>query len=964
MFCGKWAKHFILLLWKNWLLIKRSPRSILLQLATPFLFILFLFVIQKVVSSSRNGDLYSVISSYDPEEIPNIHPCITYYKDYCYDFVYSPAGDPVVEYLVSQVRQKNNPPIPASAVRGFANLSEANDFIFNNYNVTPGVYTFYIAYPPNFDFSTLNLQQGNFTLLPNATTYSPAGYLNSTNTTSLNSTSFDFNSTEDFLNDKVSISWEISVNRTTAEYTHSKQTEYPLYIQVPLYYAMQRELYKFFYNMTVNISMVRYPHEELMVYNIIASGGPFFFFGAIMFNVVVAVMQIVSEKEARLRIFTKLMGLSDSAFWLSWFVTHFFFYTLTVLQLILWGYVFDFPFFTKNNFGTYFFLFFLFAMSLIPVGFLISTILKRVRNAIMVGFLVFVIGFAFIIAANLVYDEDTRPLQILSLFAPCVFAKGVGDLNLYSATDASSGLALKDAWDYTDNTPLGAVYIWLIADGILYLLLALYFDNVVPNEYGTRRELYFFVLPSYWIPSLRFRKKNRKMASINEDVDIPHKYAVTKDNDVVEEENRVKQGINSENSAVEIRGLVKKFGDSRKGGFFRCCHCLACGCCPRPLCGAKIGAYKAVDQLYLSMRSNQVFCLLGPNGAGKTTTISMLVGLLPPTSGDAVIEGKSITESRDEIQKEIGICPQFDVLWDQLTGMEHLIFFAGIKGVPLTQLKREAKERLEEVSLWKARNKNSAGYSGGMKRRLSVAVALIGNPRVVFLDEPTTGMDPVSRREVWNIIEKAKKNRLVLLTTHSMEEADILGDQIAIMAKGKLKCLGTSLHLKNKFGAGYTVTVGSRNLTKTIEFFKENLKTVQIEAEPIGNFVGLKIGREENLKLPAFFEQLEEERESLGVFDLQISLTTLEEVFLSIAEKAEREERKARGEEALDELDKVGEEEEESSGEGEKESPVEEEEESEEEEEKLNRKGKEKEDAGKSGSDEGTEEEEEESDDA
>jgi ABC-type multidrug transport system ATPase subunit len=175
----------------------------------------------------------------------------------------------------------------------------------------------------------------------------------------------------------------------------------------------------------------------------------------------------------------------------------------------------------------------------------------------------------------------------------------------------------------------------------------------------------------------------------------------------------------------------------------------------------------------------------------------------------ALIYGHSVrsTAGMSNIRRMIGVCPQFDILWDALTAKEHVQLFASIKGLPPSTIKSVAEQSLAQVKLSQAANVRAGSYSGGMKRRLSVAIALIGDPKLVFLDEPTTGMDPITRRHVWDIIEEAKKGRAIVLTTHSMEEADILSDRIAIMAKGKLRCIGTSIRLKSKFGTGYIANV-------------------------------------------------------------------------------------------------------------------------------------------------------------
>jgi ABC-type multidrug transport system ATPase subunit len=202
-----------------------------------------------------------------------------------------------------------------------------------------------------------------------------------------------------------------------------------------------------------------------------------------------------------------------------------------------------------------------------------------------------------------------------------------------------------------------------------------------------------------------------------------------------------------------------------------------------------------------------------------------------------------------QIQAVMGICPQFDILWNELTGEEHLYLFAGLRDTPKEEMESEVSRLLKEVALEDSAHVRSASYSGGMKRRLSVAVSLIGNPKIVFLDEPTTGMDPVSRRQVWNIIERAKKDKVIILTTHSMEEADVLGDKIGIMAKGKLSVIGSSLHLKQKFGAGYHVSVGvdpklGPNQPAVVQdFFTQEIKGAKLHGAEIGGYMNFLIPR-------------------------------------------------------------------------------------------------------------------------
>jgi ABC-type multidrug transport system ATPase subunit len=301
---------------------------------------------------------------------------------------------------------------------------------------------------------------------------------------------------------------------------------------------------------------------------------------------------------------------------------------------------------------------------------------------------------------------------------------------------------------------------------------------------------------------------------------------------------------------------------------------------------------EAVRGVTFSIQKGQVFALLGHNGAGKTTTLNMLTGLLKPSSGDAILFGKSISYSLSDVQKFIGVCPQHDILWGELTAREHLEIFAELKKVPKEKRESEIEAKLKDVLLLDAADKHAGKYSGGMKRRLSVAISAIGNPSVIYLDEPTTGLDPQSRREIWGSIQRMKKDRVIILTSHSMEEADALGDRIGVMSHGKLKCIGTSLHLKNKFGLGYrlNLTCSPENQETLKECVNRMLPGCELIAETGVNFVfGVQT---KNLpQLVPFFKFIEENSTSDHFFikDWGLSQTTLEEVFLKVTKEDSHE---------------------------------------------------------------------------
>src|SRR5438093_7545624 len=222
-------------------------------------------------------------------------------------------------------------------------------------------------------------------------------------------------------------------------------------------------------------------------------------------------------------------------------------------------------------------------------------------------------------------------------------------------------------------------------------------------------------------------------------------------------------------NAIDVRGIVKKFGD-----------------------------FTAVNGISFAVEDGEIFGLLGPNGAGKSTLIRMLVTLLPPTSGSAIVNGYDIVKQANGVRRSIGVIPQAMTTDLELSVEENLIIFAKLYGVPRQKREQLMAELLDAVELTKWREAPVKNLSGGMRRRVEIARGLVHEPRIFFLDEPTTGLDPVSRVAVWEMLQKIKSERhlTVLLTTHYMDEADKLCDRIAIVDHGELKALDSPLKLK------------------------------------------------------------------------------------------------------------------------------------------------------------------------
>jgi len=227
----------------------------------------------------------------------------------------------------------------------------------------------------------------------------------------------------------------------------------------------------------------------------------------------------------------------------------------------------------------------------------------------------------------------------------------------------------------------------------------------------------------------------------------------------------------------------------------------------------KFGDLVAVNSIDLSIRAGELFSLLGPNGAGKTTVIKMLCCLLRPSSGTATIMGHDTQEDPIAVKQIIDVSPQETAIAEHLNAWENLSLMGEIHGLEKEEVKKRSEELLEMMGL-AGRAKDRVGkYSGGMKRRLSIAMALVSDPQVLFLDEPTLGLDPQSRRSIWEHIAGLKGKKTIVLTTHYLEEADSLADRIAIIDEGKIVALGTPGELKASISDMQVMVVKAKNLT-------------------------------------------------------------------------------------------------------------------------------------------------------
>lgn len=292
----------------------------------------------------------------------------------------------------------------------------------------------------------------------------------------------------------------------------------------------------------------------------------------------------------------------------------------------------------------------------------------------------------------------------------------------------------------------------------------------------------------------------------------------------------------------------------------------------------------AVKDMSFNVREGEVLSFLGANGAGKSTTMNMLCGTLEATIGDALVNGYSITAQKVYARRNLGIAMQKDVIWDDINVEDHLMLFGRLRGLHGQQLRTAVADMLQSLGFPEKRHSLAGTLSGGQKRRLCVGLAMVGGSSVVYLDEPTAGLDPVSRRQLWELVQKNRAGRAILLTTHFMDEADVLGDRIAIVKEGRLRAIGSSRFLKERFGLGYMLRMSMReNADNDLVrgMVGQYIKDVSV-ASAAGTEFSLRLPRNAVSTFPSMLERLENESNSLGVVSYGIETTTLEEVFMRI----------------------------------------------------------------------------------
>ncbi|VDM95252.1 unnamed protein product [Thelazia callipaeda] len=432
----------------------------------------------------------------------------------------------------------------------------------------------------------------------------------------------------------------------------------------------------------------------------------------------------------------------------------------------------------------------------------------------------------------------------------------LADINYMTSWSAITSIyvrVLKKICHYLITTEYGitlsTIIIAFALDTFIYAILAWYVSAVFPGAYGVPQPFYFCLTLRYWLG----------------DKYITHTSLKSYSSDITSE--NFEQEPVDLNLTVNICNLVKIYNNG----------------------------IKALNNLNIRFFESEITAFLGHNGAGKTTTISILTGFTKPTSGNVFVYGLNLKTDIQTIRSFIGICPQHNILFDKLTVAEQLRFYGALKGIPKHKLDSEVSKTIKDLGFSGLENKFANLLSGGMKRKLCIGIALIGGSKLVILDEPTAGVDAHSRRFIWDILMRNKTGRTIILSTHHMDEADVLADRIAIISEGQLRAAGSSLFLKKKFGNGLHLHVWkASSVSEESENPLHNFLLKQtgghcVLAEQYGNEELYQIS--DNLgasDLKKLFEEIDALKDEFGIINYGITAPTLQQVFLKLAPNEER----------------------------------------------------------------------------
>ncbi|CAF4093815.1 unnamed protein product, partial [Adineta steineri] len=496
-------------------------------------------------------------------------------------------------------------------------------------------------------------------------------------------------------------------------------------------------------------------------------------------------------------------------------------------------------YFNTVNFGVLFLGYFIYGLQLISFCIMNAQLFDKSVRAVLVTFFIYALS-RFIYSYAIVWPTAIQ--YILIFVSPYIAGRSIFQQAILHE------LAYKDVAFFQTiyrHVPIYFVTLFImIVSCFFYWILSWYLEKVFPGEYGIALDWNFLFKRDYW----RSEKVNHITESFP-DRSLP----------------LIRTHSNS-TPIVHVDHLVKKFGPDKI----------------------------AVDDVSFDLYENQITSLLGPNGSGKTTIFNCLIGIHRQTSGAITIESKDGMDydtrtNMELLRKSIGYCPQHDILFDLLTIKEQIEFYATARGFGKNK-QQIASEMLRLVNLERSQDLYCNALSGGMKRRLSLACAFVGDTKIILLDEPSSGLDPSNRRLLWDWLRSMKEGKTLLLTTHFMEESDALSDRIMIIANGVIKADGTSAKLKEQYGSGYKLIINKQSSCRTNDIENElrnYLPELKVETDISDGDVVFRTNQQPNDQFVQALHHLESMKRNNRIKDYGVQNSTMDDVFLKITRDSE-----------------------------------------------------------------------------
>ena len=553
-------------------------------------------------------------------------------------------------------------------------------------------------------------------------------------------------------------------------------------------------------------------------------------------------MRMIDEREKKLTILLERQGVTKKKYFFSWLICYLFLAIIPTVTVLLY-YIAIVPLHT--------FLFilnlFLFEICLFAFAYFLYVCISTSKTGSIVG--KFIYFSTAILGYPISFPQCSKFTKVILAFFP--------QINIFLCSNSIDKLhTFKDlSWDK----------LWLKANNfsymesiIMYIVEVLFYSflSIFIEKYKSSGLSFFLFIKSIFTRVSRNINNPESLNLINKNNQENLKFEKH-----FQEISSINQQRKEQNDCLSIVNISKNFD-----------------------------TLKAVDNFNGDLFGNEIFCLLGHNGAGKTTLVNMITGIHDPSFGDIFYKGKSIITDKDYLFQNIGVCHQEDIFFDYLTVTQHLNYMSEIKGGDINL--NEATELILKIGLAEKANSLCGTLSGGQKRKLCTALALIGNSNIIILDEPTSGMDPMSKRSLWDFLKNYQKNKIILITTHSLDEAEYLGDRIGIMSDGVFICCGTSSYLKSKYPCGFNINllINSQKFNeekKRIIFDK--IKTYEPNAEiKIASKCVFSINIQSNNEhISEIFQFIEESKDEFGIEDYTVASTSLEDVFLKINNRSD-----------------------------------------------------------------------------